>query len=124
MGIILASASPRRKELLKNAGFPEDYLDIKAQYEAKINDILSGKEQIRREIDLYMQNGNAHQKWIQEFIEHWNIQQLSRSIAVECVEKIQIYEDKRIEVTFTHMQDYQALVTQVNDFYLEQKGAS
>lgn len=102
----------------------EDYLDIKAQYEAKIHDILSGQEQIRREIDLYMQNGNAQQKWIQEFIEHWNIQCLSRSIAVECIEKIQIYEDKRIEVTFTHMQDYQALVSQVNDYYVEQKGAS
>lgn len=96
----------------------------KAQYEARINDLQIAKEQIRREIDLYMQNGNAQQQWIQEFLEHRNIQQLSRSIAVECIEKIHIYEDKRIEVTFTHMQDYQALVSKVNDFYLEQRGAS
>ena len=102
----------------------EDYLDIKAQYEERIADLQSAKEQIRREMDLYLKNGDSQQQWIQEFLEHRNIQSLSRSIAVECIERIHIYEDKRIELTFTHMQDYQELVSQVNDYYLEQKGAS
>ena len=102
----------------------EDYLDIKAQYEERIVSLETAKEQIRRELDLYLKNGDSQQQWIQEFLEHRNIQRLSRSVAVECIDRIQIYEDKRIEVTFTHMQDYQSLVSKVNDYYLEQKGAS
>lgn len=102
----------------------EDYLDIKAQYEARISDAHLAEEQVRREINLYLENGNAPQQWIQEFIEYRNIQSLTRLVAVECIERIVIYEDKRIEVTFTHMQDYQALVSQIQEYYSKQKGAS
>jgi len=102
----------------------EDYLDIKAQYEARIADAHLAEEQVRREINLYLENGNAPQQWIQEFIEYRNIQSLTRLVAVECIERIVIYEDKRIEVTFTHMQDYQALVLQIQEYYSKQKGAS
>lgn len=102
----------------------DDYLDIKEQYEARIADAQLAEEQVRREINLYLENGNAPQQWIQDFLEYRNIQSLTRSVAVECIESIVIYEDKRIELTFTHMQDYQALVSQVQDYYLEQKGAS
>lgn len=102
----------------------EDYLDIKAQYEARIADAHLAEEQVRREINLYLENGNAPQQWIREFIEYRNIQSLTRLVAVECIERIVIYEDKRIEVTFTHMQDYQALVSQIQEYYSKQKGAS
>ena len=102
----------------------EDYLDIKVQYEARITDAHLAEEQVRREINLYLENGNAPQQWIQEFIEYRNIQSLTRLVAVECIERIVIYEDKRIEVTFTHMQDYQALVSQIQEYYSKQKGAS
>lgn len=102
----------------------EDYLDIKAQYEARISDAHLAEEQVRREINLYLENGNAPQQWIREFIEYRNIQSLTRLVAVECIERIVIYEDKRIEVTFTHMQDYQALVSQIQEYYSKQKGAS
>lgn len=102
----------------------DDYLDIKEQYEARIADAQLAEGQVRREINLYLENGNAPQQWIQDFLEYRNIQSLTRSVAVECIESIVIYEDKRIELTFTHMQDYQALVSQVQDYYLEQKGAS
>ena len=102
----------------------DDYLDIKEQYESRIADAQLAEEQVRREINLYLENGSAPQQWIQEFLEYRNIQSLTRSVAVECIESIVVYEDKRIELTFTHMQDYRALVSQVQDFYLEKKGAS
>ena len=95
----------------------EDYFDITEQYERRIANANLAHEQAQREMDLYIQNGSAPQKWIQEFIEYQNIKTLTRSMAVECIDRIIIYEDKRIEVTFTHMQDYQSLVSQVEDYY-------
>lgn len=100
----------------------DDYLDIKEQYEARIADAQLAEEQVHREINLYLENGNTPQRWIREFLEYRNIQSLTRSMAVECIESIVVYEDKRIELTFTHMQDYQALVSQVQDYCPDRKG--
>lgn len=102
----------------------EDYFDIKEQYEIRIADAKLAEEQVHREINLYLENGNASEQWIQEFLEYHNIQSLTRSVAAACIESIIVYEDKRIEVMFTHMQDYQALISRVQDYYLERKGAS
>ena len=99
----------------------EDYLDIKEQYEMRISEAQLAEEQIRHEIDLYIENGNAPQRWIQEFLDHRNIQSLTRIVAVECIDHIMIYEGKRIEVTFAHMQDYEALVSRVEDYYINQR---
>lgn len=99
----------------------EDYLDIKAQYEMRISEAQLAEEQIRHEIDLYIENGNAPQRWLQEFLDHRNIQSLTRIVAVECIDHIMIYEGKRIEVTFAHMQDYEALVSRVKDYYINQR---
>lgn len=99
----------------------EDYLDIKEQYEMRISEAQLAEEQIRHEIDLYIENGNAPQRWIQEFLDHRNIQCLTRIVAVECIDHIMIYEGKRIEVTFAHMQDYEALVSRVKDYYINQR---
>ena len=91
----------------------EDYLDIKEQYEMRISEAQLAEEQIRHEINLYIENGNAPQRWIQEFLDHRNIQSLTRIVAVECIDHIMIYEGKRIEVTFAHMQAYEALVSAI-----------
>lgn len=99
----------------------EDYLDIKEQYEMRISEAQLAEEQIRHEIDLYIENGNAPQRWIQEFLDHRNIQSLTRIVAVECIDHIMIYEGKRIEVTFAHMQDYEALVSRMKDYYINQR---
>ncbi len=102
----------------------EDYIDIKGQYEARISDAQLAEEQVRREINLYLENEDTPNYWIKEFLEYRNIQELTRCVAVDCIEKIVIYEDKRIELTFTHMQDYEALISHVQDYYTEMKGAS
>lgn len=99
----------------------EDYLDIKEQYEMRISEAQLAEEQIRHEINLYIENGNAPQRWIQEFLDHRNIQSLTRIVAVECIDHIMIYEGKRIEVTFAHMQAYEALVSRMKDYYINQR---
>lgn len=68
-----------------------------------------------------IENGNAPQRWIQEFLDHRNIQSLTRIVAVECIDHIMIYEGKRIEVTFAHMQAYEALVSRMKDYYINQR---
>lgn len=102
----------------------DDYTDIRDQYDARIADASLAREQLQKEMSLYLQGGAESGEWIQEFAEYRNIKTLTRVMVAKCIEKIQVYEGKRIEVTFTHMQDYQILYEQVQQFYSEQKGVS
>lgn len=102
----------------------EDYLDIRDQYDARIADASLAEEQVKKELALFFEAGYSSQQWINDFKEHRNIRALTRSVVAQCIEKIQIYEGKRIEITFTHAQDYMALLEQVDEYYTEKKGVS
>lgn len=102
----------------------EDYLDIRNQYDARIADAELAQEQLRKELSLYLGGSTPKRQWIRDFMEYRNIQSLNRSVAVECIEKILVYEGKRIEVSFTHMQDYQALSAQVEAYNQDRKEVS
>lgn len=102
----------------------EDYLDIRDQYDARIADASLAQEQVKKELSLYFETGYSSQQWISDFKEHRNIRALTRSVVAQCIEKIQIYEGKRIEITFTHAQDYLTLLEQVDEYNTEKKGVS
>lgn len=102
----------------------DDYLDIRNQYDARIADASLAQEQVKKELSLYFETGYSSQQWISDFKEHRNIRALTRSVVAQCIEKIQIYEGKRIEITFTHAQDYLTLLEQVDEYNTEKKGVS
>lgn len=68
---------------------------------------------------MYLDDNSKPHQWIQDFMEHRNITELTRMVAVECIDEIAIYEDRKIEVSFTHWQDYSALSEQVREYYQE-----
>lgn len=98
-----------------------DFFDIRSQYDERITDALLAKDQIQNEMEAYISDSSATQKWMQDFIEHKNIQKLTRLVAIECIEKILVFEDKKIEVVFTHAQSYQKIMRQLQE-YLKQNG--
>lgn len=100
----------------------DDYLDIRNQYDARIADASLAQEQVKKELSLYFETGYSSQQWISDFKEHRNIRALTRSVVAQCIEKIQIYEGKRIEITFTHAQDYLTLFEQVDEYNTGKKG--
>lgn len=100
-----------------------DYLDIRSQYDERIASALSAQNQVRKEIDLYLSDtSSSRQQWIQEFVKYRNLQELNRCVAVECIEQIIVYEDKRVEIIFSHAQSFQMLTEHVQEFFAQQKG--
>lgn len=99
-----------------------DYLDIRSQYDEKIAAALTAQNQVRKEIDLYLSDtASPKQQWIQEFVKYRNLQELNRCVAVECIEQIIVYEDKRVEIVFSHAQSFQTLTEHVQEFFAQQK---
>lgn len=90
----------------------EDYFDISGQYSLRIDEALRAEEQLRRELDAAV-DGTARERRVLDLMEHKNLQALDRAVAAECIEKIKVYENRRIEAVFTHAQDFRALLEQV-----------
>ena len=97
----------------------DDYMDIKAQYDERIASQKQAYDQAQKEIDMYLDDNSKPHQWIQDFMEHRNITELTRMVAVECIDEIAVYEDRKIEVSFAHWQDYSALSEQVREYYQE-----
>lgn len=92
----------------------EDYIDIAAQYEERIKTAELSKIQIRKEMDKLISNTSEQQVWMQDFIAHKNLTSLSRMAAVELIEKILVYEDKKIEVQFRHAEEFAVLTENIS----------
>ena len=86
------------------------------QYDSKITDALIAKGQVQRELNMELDKSGRQSQWVQELLAHQNLPSLTRAVAVECIERILVYEDKTLEIEFTHMQDYAELLAQVQAF--------
>jgi hypothetical protein len=53
-------------------------------------------------------------QWLDYFTEHQNIEKLTRTVAVELIDRIKIYDKKHIEVVFNFNDCYQALLGQMD----------
>lgn len=92
-----------------------DYLDIREQYDARIADAAIARKQLQRELDIANSKENNLPEWITDFVEHRNLQQLTRAVAVQCIERISVFEDKKLEIEFTHAQNYAELTGHVTE---------
>lgn len=97
----------------------EDFVDIRSQYDMRIAEALLAREQLHRELDMSLESNSAPYAWMDEFLEYRHLCSLTRSMAVKCIEKIQVFENKGITVEFTHSQRYEILISQITE-YLEQ----
>ena len=52
-------------------------------------------------------------------MEYRNLQSLERVAAVRLIDKISVYEGKRISVNFSNEQDYKQLVDMVKEYYMQ-----
>ena len=94
-----------------------DYLDINQQYEERIRAAQRSQLQIKEEMDRLFHNTTEEQLWIQDFMKYRNLKTLTRIAVVELIEKVRIYEDKKVVVEFCHFQDYEQLTDYIRELY-------
>lgn len=102
----------------------DDYLDISGRYESKIGQALTAQEQLKRELSMSLNNDPSEKEWIHAYIEYRNLQSLERVAAVRLIDKISVYEGKRISVDFSHEQDYMKLIEMVKEYFAQSEEVS
>ena len=91
----------------------EDYADINALYTERCDTEKSRKEKLARELELMRAKPSERYLWLQDFIRHGNLIELTRVAAIEMIYKVRVYEVKRIEVCLFNQDDMETLIDSI-----------
>ena len=84
----------------------EEYASIRQEFEGRRKSALASASQLKQEAERLAQREGKRHEWIEGFVKNKGIRFLVRSVIVELIEEIRVYEDKRIEVRFRYEDRY------------------
>lgn len=91
----------------------EDYMELHEGYTEKRKKAEEAVRNIEHQITEILESKSDKYQWLDYFTEHQNIQELNRTVAVELIDQIKIYDKKHIEVVFNFNDCYQSLLRQM-----------
>lgn len=89
-----------------------EYLSFKRTFTKQIEQTEAALRKLNDEKDALLSGGETSE-WLQHFQKHRNIKELTRSIVVELVEGITVYEVGKIEVRFRYQQSFDSAMEYV-----------
>lgn len=83
-----------------------EYLEMKTLYDNKLLEAQKAGSVLTQERERILQNQTTELLWIERFKAYQNIDHLERRIIVTLIERIEVYEDRRIEIRFQYQNEY------------------
>lgn len=84
----------------------EEFIQFKKIFEQRIEEETNSILNLKKEIDLILNQDKEKQLWMEEFLIHKNIKEMTRNIVVHLISAIYIYEDNRIEIEFRYEEQF------------------
>ncbi len=84
----------------------EDYIAFGKRYDTKIFEAERTAQALEAEIENLVNGNTGEQEWIEHFQEYRNIRELTRKLAVALIERIDVYEGKKIHILFRFQMEY------------------
>lgn len=91
----------------------EDYLEMYESYGKKRDRAEKILARISEEIEHLMENRSDRQEWFSYFKKYGNIEELSRVVVVELIDRIRVIDKKHVEVVFNYEDNYKLLLKQL-----------
>ena len=83
-----------------------EYTDFRENYRGQIEEKQAALQRLKREQQDAAAMGSQNRAWVQVFAQHENVQELDRRLLVALVDKVFIYEDKRVEIAFRYRDEF------------------
>lgn len=84
----------------------EDFVSFGGRYTQKIEDAQQAIFKLEQEIEQLAAGRSEEQQWITYFKQYQNIAELNRKLAVELIEKVVVYEQQKIVISFQFQCEY------------------
>lgn len=91
----------------------EEFLEAKEKYTQQLLQLQQRLKKAEKEGKDLEKTANAENRWLQAFLKFRDARELTREMAVELLEKVEIYGDKRIHITFRFRNEYEYLMSQI-----------
>ena len=85
----------------------EDYVELHAAYGKRLRNAEESIRAIRKEMDSELEKADKANTWLDYFVKYQDIEELSRTVVVELIRQIRVYDKKNIEITFDFDDCYQ-----------------
>ena len=83
-----------------------EYTDFRENYRGLIEEKQEALKRLKREQQDAAAMGSQNRAWVQVFAQYENVQELDRRILLALVDKILIYEDKKVEIVFRYRDEF------------------
>ena len=93
-----------------------EYTDFRENYRGLIEEKQEALKRLEREQRDAAAMGSQNRAWVQVFAQYENVQELDRRLLMALVDKIFIFEDKRVEIAFRYRDEF-ARATEVAKNY-------
>ena len=84
----------------------EDYIAFGKRYDARMKEAEEAVQHLEAEIENLVNGNTGEQQWISHFKEYRNIDGLTRKLTIALIERIEVYEKKRIHICFKFQMEY------------------
>ena len=82
---------------------------MRQKYTERIEETTKLLEKLEKERQEAMEQNAMDCSWMQSFKENRNVQELTRELVVTLIDRIEVCEDKSIEITFRFRDEYRQL---------------
>jgi DNA invertase Pin-like site-specific DNA recombinase len=93
----------------------DDYLRFKAAFESQYGAANDSLAVLESELSKTVSGARPQALWIQHFTKHHEMQSLTRPALVELVERIDVYEGKRLNVSVSYRDEFAAVMSRIRD---------
>lgn len=84
----------------------EDYMEFGKRYDTKTWEAEEAIGYLNAEIESLAEGNTKNQRWISYFKEYQNIDELTRKLTVALIDRIEVYEKKKIHIQFKFQVKY------------------
>ena len=83
----------------------DEYALMRQNYTNRIEQTIKNIEDLEKEKDEVMRQSSVEHEWMALFIQNKNMTELTREIVVALIDRIEIFEDNSIVITFNYMDE-------------------
>ncbi len=91
----------------------EEFLIAKERYASQIAELEENLNKKEKELADFEQYINGSNRWMQAFLHFQGAEELTREMAVELLEKVEMFGDKRVHIKFRFRNEYDYLMSQI-----------
>ncbi len=84
----------------------DEYLSYKAEYERQDQDIREKIRQAEQEKENFGEAEKSYENWIEKFVKYGKLEEVTREIVTELIDRIIVNRDKSIDIVFKYQSPY------------------